>query len=439
MGDAGRRECWSAARSLGPRARRPRPRRRGREHAPVAVTLFAALLGSAFAASPVARAADNPRGALAAPPAPRSPAAPPADKPTVTLSTPQAGAGGSVTVQGVGWRGGALLMVLVCGQAEPGVGVPGGTNSCANSHGRAVTTDGDGAFRKELPVAEPPQPCPCVVHVATVTGAKAAADVEFKVAGHPVQPLPERRAGGRLAVLTDTRLDGSSGLLTWFGAPPARTLAFTVGNVGSAPVKDPVFHVGTSHGVFAPQWEEQQWRGTIAPGKKARIELPVELSAGAHGDYLVSLRFGDKVLAEQPWGVGRPWGVTLFWVLLCLVVPAAVFRIGMAVVDRLRPHRGRGRRPQGRHRTDRIRALTVRLPKLRLPRTAVTERHEGEKRAGEKRAGAKRGVGAEAARPAARPSSLPWFSPDTDPGTPAPQLSAPSDQGRNSRTTKGEP
>lgn len=36
-------------------------------------------------------------------------------------------------------------------------------------------------------------------------------------------------------------------------------------------------------------------------------------------------------------GVGRPWGVTLFWVLLCLVVPAAVFRIGMAVVDKVRP------------------------------------------------------------------------------------------------------
>lgn len=112
---------------------------------------------------------------------------------------------------------------------------------------------------------------------------------------------------------------------------------FTVGNLGSAAVKDPVFLVGTAHGVYSTQWEEQQWRGTVEPGRKARIELPVELTAGAHGDYQISLKYGTKVLAEQPWGVGRPWGVTLFWILLCLVVPAAVFRIGMAIVDKVRP------------------------------------------------------------------------------------------------------
>ncbi|EPH40379.1 hypothetical protein ABT390_28400 [Streptomyces aurantiacus] len=365
-----------------------------------ALALLASLLGGAFLAPPSARAAD---------------------KPTVTLSKSQTGTGGSVTVKGEGWRPNALLMMLVCGQATPAAGVPGGTNSCANSQGRAVTTDGDGAFSKKLPVTEPPKPCPCVVHVATVTGAKAAVDAAFKVAGHPVKPLPEQRAGGRLSVLTDTRLDGSSGVLTWFGSPPSRRLVFTVGNVGSAPVKDPVFQVGTSHGVFAPKWEEQQWRGTIAPGRKAQIKLSVELPAGAHGDYLVSLRFGDKVLAEQPWGVGRPWGVTLFWVLLCVVVPAAVFRVGMVLVDRLRPDRRR--RTPGRHRTSRVGDLTGRLPKLRLPQSAVTA----------ERGGTPPGS---APAPGAPPSTtLPWFSPDTDPGAPAGQLSAPSDNGP---TTKGQ-
>lgn len=193
-----------------------------------------------------------------------------------------------------------------------------------------------------------------MVHAATATGAKAQADAVFQVAGHPVRPLPAATTGGRLSVLTDTRLEGSGGLLTWFGAPPSRTLVFTVGNVGTGPVENPVFRVGTAHGVFAPQWDERQWHGTIRPGGKARVELPVELAAGAHGDYTVSLEYGGKVLAEQPWGVGRPWGVTLFWILLCLVVPAALFRIGMAVVDRVRPRPAvrrpaRARRP-GRRR-----------------------------------------------------------------------------------------
>ncbi|WP_416071950.1 hypothetical protein, partial [Streptomyces sp. ID05-04B] len=260
-----------------------------------------------------------------------------ADGPAVTLSTAQAGTGGSVTVNGSGWRPRTLVMLLICGQATPARGVVGGTNSCANADGRAVTTDADGRFSRPLPVAEPPAPCPCVVHVATATGAKAQADAVFQVAGHPVRPLPAATTGGRLSVLTDTRLEGSGGLLTWFGAPPSRTLVFTVGNVGTGPVENPVFRVGTAHGVFAAQWDERQWHGTIRPGGKARVELPVELAAGAHGDYTVSLEYGGKVLAEQPWGVGRPWGVTLFWILLCLVVPTALFRIGMAVVDRVRP------------------------------------------------------------------------------------------------------
>jgi len=334
-----------------------------------------------------------------------------AEGPAVTLSRSQAGAGGSITVKGSGWRPDALLMMLICGRSAPGKGVIGGTNSCANADGRAVTTGAEGTFSKKLPVAEPPVPCPCVVHVATVTGDKAQADAVLKVAGHPVEPLPAQAGGGKLSVLTDTRLDGSSGVLTWFGAPPSRTFVFTVGNVGSAPLKDPVFQVGTSHGVFAPQWEDQQWRGTIAPGRKAQIKLPVELTSGAHGNYLVSLRFGGKVLAEQPWGVGRPWGVTLFWILLCVVVPAAVFRIGMVVVDRVRPRRPGG---AGRHRSGlSLPELAARVPKLRLPDSPR---------------------GPTATHPAPTSTALPWFTPDTDPGAPAGQLSAPTD---NSPTTKG--
>ncbi|MER6122682.1 hypothetical protein ABT173_08310 [Streptomyces sp. NPDC001795] len=327
-----------------------------------------------------------------------------AGQPTVKLSASQAGTGGSITVTGSGWPSKTLLMILICGQSVPSRGVIGGTNSCANADGRAVTTDGQGQFSRKLPVAEPPVPCPCVVHVATVTGAKADADAIFQVAGHAVEPLPAESAAGRLSVLTDTRLDGASGLLTWFGAPPSRTLVFTVGSVGASPVKNPVFRVGTSHGVFAPQWDEQQWHGTIAPGRKAQIKLPVELSAGAHGDYTVSLEYGGKVLAEQPWGVDRPWGVTLFWVLVCVVVPGAVFRAGMAVVDRVRP-----RRPAARavpRRSLRLPALTLRLPKFGAPSPAAENRTT---------------------------TTLPWFTPDTDPGTAVNgRLSAPQE---NSPTT----
>ncbi|MEU6226155.1 hypothetical protein [Streptomyces sp. NPDC047042] len=319
-----------------------------------------------------------------------------ADGPAVQVSESEAGTGSSVVVTGTGWQPKVLLMMLICGRAEPSRGVIGGTNSCANADARAVTTDTTGHFSKSLPVVDPPVPCPCVVHVTSVTGAsQAVADAVFKVAGHPVEPLPKQVGSGRLSVLTDPRLDGSSGVLTWFGAPPARTLAITVGNLGTAAVKDPVFEIGTAHGVFAPQWEEQQWRGTIQPGAKARVEVPVELASGAHGDYTVSLKYGGKVLVEQPWGVGRPWGVTLFWALAAIVVPAAVFRVGMAVVDRVRPRGPGGQQSAGRPgRASRKPELTLRMPRL--------------------------GARADRDRPRPAPaasSALPWFTPDADPGT----------------------
>ncbi|MFD9005374.1 hypothetical protein ACFV0T_31240 [Streptomyces sp. NPDC059582] len=362
-----------------------------------------------------------------------------ADGPAVQLSTAQAGTGGSITVSGSGWRSHTLLMVLICGRSAPSRGVLGGTNSCANADGRAVTTDAKGGFSRKLPVTEPPVPCPCVVHVATVTGAKAQADAVFQVAGHAVEPLPAQSAGGRLSVLTDTRLDGSGGVLTWFGAPPARTLVFTVGNVGSEAVTNPVFRVGTSHGVFAPQWDERQWRGSVAPGRKARIRLPVELAAGAHGDYTVSLEYGGRVLAEQPWGVGRPWGVTLFWLLVCLVGPAAVFRVGMAVVDHVRPRRSRGQRGTRGLRGRRFGRASPRLP-LTLPGLRAGARGPGTAESAAEATKATRNTkttqhGETTSSPTTTTTStLPWFTPDSFPGT-AGRLSAPHHDSPTSPTT----
>lgn len=81
-------------------------------------------------------------------------------------------------------------------------------------------------------------------------------------------------------------------------------------------------------------------------------------------------------------GVGRPWGVTLFWILLCLVVPAAVFRIGMAIVDKVRPRTGHGagrmagRQPVPARRGDREAPETAARPGPGCgPRTAPGRHH----------------------------------------------------------------
>ncbi|MFI9105589.1 hypothetical protein ACIGXA_34300 [Streptomyces fildesensis] len=362
----------------------------------------------------------------AAPVAGRNPAAvraPAADqKPAVALAPQQAKPGTEITVTGRGWKPTTLLTLLVCGQ-----NAIGGTNSCSNESGRAVTTDAKGGFTQKLPAAAPPKPCPCVVHVATVMGDSVTVDAPFVVTGHPVAELPQTSGAGRLAVLT-ARLQGGGGLLTWFGSPPQRQLVFTVGNLGSGPVKNPVFQVGVSHGVFAPQWEEQQWSGSVAPGMKQQIKLPVELTSGAHGDYRVQLRYGGKVLVTEPWDVGRPWGVTLFWILLCVVVPAAVFRIGMAVVDKARPRLPGTIYASGRRRKAPWRpAALLHLPPPRrsAPSPSATSSPNGVRPPG--------------SRAPDDTGTLPWFSQGTLPAPPPaagpqpPPTSAPSTERPSSK------
>ncbi|MFK0255844.1 neocarzinostatin apoprotein domain-containing protein [Streptomyces sp. NPDC090445] len=269
-----------------------------------------------------------------APGATATPAAAAEDKPAVALSLQEAAKGTEITVTGTGWRAKTLVMLLLCGQ-----NMIGGTNSCANADGAAVSTGDDGRFTARLAVVAPPKPCPCVVNVTSVGGDQATVAAPLKITGHPVAELPAEPGTPRLAMLSGVRLAGEDGILTWFGAPPARTFTVTVGNLGPAPVKDPVFQLGTAHGVLAPLWEEVRWKGTIPPGGRAEVRLAVTLAAGAHGDHTVSLKYGDTVVATQPWRVSRPYGVLLFWGLLLLVVPAGLFRAGMAVVGRVRPYR----------------------------------------------------------------------------------------------------
>ncbi|MFD5932111.1 hypothetical protein [Streptomyces sp. NPDC060333] len=353
---------------------------------------------------------------------PAAPAAAAEAKPTVALSLQEVAKGTGITVTGAGWRAKTMVMLLVCGQ-----NMIGGTNSCANADGVAVAVADDGRFTAQLPVVEPPKPCPCVVNVTSVNGDQSTVAAPLKITDHPVAELPTDSGTARLAVLTGVRLEGDDGVLTWFGAPPTRKFTVIVGNLGSAPVTDPVFQLGTAHGVFAPLWEEARWKGTVPPGGKAEIRLDTTLSAGAHGDYTVSLKYGDKVLATQPWGVDRPYGVLLFWGLLLLVVPAAVFRVGMAVVDRVRP---RGTPTGGRHRGAKAleaaaSAVTARLPRIPAVRGSPP---------------APPAADTPAASPQTTTAVLPWFTPDSapgpgaPPGPPAPQASAPSE---NRPTTKG--
>jgi len=133
--------------------------------------------------------------------------------------------------------------------------------------------------------------------------------------------------------------------------------------------------------------------------------------------------------------------VTLFWILVCVVVPAALFRIGMAVVDRLRPRGSSGRagrfggggggragRPgRGAHG---VRRGGLRLPEvtLRMPKSILTSSTSPEES----------GTDATTRTRSRTNPTLPWFTPDTDPGAAeADPLSAPHENSPTTPTRKG--
>ena len=257
-------------------------------------------------------------------------AAPPAaGAGTVTANPGSAPPGGTTTVTGSGWAAGTLLTVLLCGQ-----NATGGTADCANTSERAVTAAPNGHFTVRLPVVAPPKPCPCVIHIASVTGTDLTVDTPFPVLGVasvPIVPTP-----AKLLALTAV-LDGGDGPMNWFGAPTHRDLQVLVANLGSTAVSNPVFRLGVSHAVFAPAWQDFQWTGTIGPGVRQEIDVPVDFAFAAHGRYTVELDYAGRQLATSQAVLPRAWGVPLFWVLLYLVVPVGLFRLALYLLARRHP------------------------------------------------------------------------------------------------------
>ncbi|MBF9073277.1 neocarzinostatin apoprotein domain-containing protein [Streptacidiphilus fuscans] len=252
--------------------------------------------------------------------------------PTATAVPAAAKPGVTITVTGSGWPASALLTVLLCGQDAVA-----GTDDCANATGRAVTTDAHGQFSQQLAVATPPKPCPCVIHVSAVMGNQQSVNTPFDVMGAPTAPIPPNAAGAGQLVMLSASLSGSNGLLNWFGSPPNRTLRMVVADMGGSPISNPEFQLGTWHSVLAPDWSAAPWQGTLEPDKPQEIDLPVQFDSGASGQYFVGLSYQGRTLTTQHLNLPVAWGVDVFWVLLFVVVAVGLFRIGLAVLDRVRP------------------------------------------------------------------------------------------------------
>ncbi|MEU8134571.1 hypothetical protein [Streptodolium elevatio] len=284
---------------------------------------------SAFVALLLAAAAP---GYAVTPPSP-TPGAPEGGQ--ASLSTTKTKPGGIVKVTGVAWAPGSMVNIAVCGQNGLA-----GTKTCAVATSMNVPVATAGEFAVSIRVETPPVPCPCVIRVVTVTGGRSLdRAIPVEIEGAPFAAMQNSgKSPGRLTFIK-SEMTGKDNVFTWFGSPVSRRFEIEVGNMGESPITNPVFRIGTFQGVYAPTWEDKTWNGTILPGQRVKVSLPIELKPRQHGEFRYRVMYDGRVVDEIGLKVGRPWGVYLFGGLLLIVVPMTVWRLGTSLVRAIRENR----------------------------------------------------------------------------------------------------
>lgn len=288
-----------------------------------------ALLVSAFVVLLLAAATP---GYAATPPSP-TPGAPEGGQ--AAISTTKTKPGGIVKVTGIAWAPGSMVNIAVCGQNGLA-----GTRTCAVATSMNVPVATAGEFSVSIRVETPPVPCPCVVRVVTVTGGRSLdRSIPLEIEGAPFAAMQNSgKSPGRLTFIK-SEMTGKDNVFTWFGSPVSRRFEIEVGNMGESPILNPVFRIGTFEGVYAPTWEDKTWNGTILPGQRVKVSLPVELKPRQHGEFRYRVMYDGRVVDEIGLKVGRPWGVYLFGGLLLIVVPMTVWRLGTALARAIKENR----------------------------------------------------------------------------------------------------
>ncbi len=213
--------------------------------------------------------------------------------------------GAPVVVRGEGWPAARLAQVQVCGnQARRG------SPDC--DQGRAVTVpvEADGSFATLLTLAVPPVACPCVVR-ATSAGGPQSVVVPITLDGTSPEARvvdPADRRDRRLEIV-GAEIAGGGPWTAWFGAPPRRTVSFTVRNVGNVVVADPAFTIAVGRGEHPSGLVDAPRLGSLAPGEERVFVVSLDFGPVAFGSYTVR---GDVTGLDQPAGFqvegsAHPW------------------------------------------------------------------------------------------------------------------------------------
>ena len=183
-------------------------------------------------------------------------------------------------------------------------------------------------MRARVLLVQPPTDCPCVIRASTVTN-ELMRDAPVTIVGIPTGPAPAPAATSVSAQGVTARaevIDDDS----WtdaFGVGVTRTLRITLHNRGQSAT--PSLEIGGGVGRSVEHGESFRTRdmGSLAPGARRSVDIPISLSTPAHGDYVV---FGtvyglDAPVQFRAEATNDPWAL---WLLL--PVSLVVRRAGAA-------------------------------------------------------------------------------------------------------------
>lgn len=277
--------------------------------------------GAVLLAALVAVGAVGPRPPVAAAPSEGF------DGATIRLSDGSVPAGTWIGVEGRSFPPGGLVLVEVCGwHVQPALG-------CDDATAVPAPVDAAGAFATLLHVEEPLVPCPCTVRVRAQDERDGVASVPIVIEGVAVldEPAGSDPAQDPLPAdlrVTEVALDGNGPWTAWFGAPPSRTLRYTITNVGVTPVDEVVVRLrGPSEdGGGAPL--DAPPVGSLDPGEAKSFELTVDLPAFATGEHRIegAVEGGEEVRRFQATTSTFPWMLALIPALVVLEVVLLVAR-----------------------------------------------------------------------------------------------------------------
>lgn len=236
------------------------------------------------------------------------------------------GVGDDVVVESEGWKPGAQLQAVVCGD-----NAVGGSNACDMVFAVTSRADTQGRVRHAFTMSSPPRPCPCVVRIATFTAPAMAMNVPFTLEGHPTGTPPEEKAASSDLRVDAVEMKGRGGPGAFLGIGGTSTMVITLANRGDAPAPAPDVAYGFGRGGMEPVTTVDPGV-VVQPGATQVIEVDVDVPALAFGGHRGVAQWADGTGSVESDG---------FTVVPVGVLAALVSIVLVAVVVDLRRRRER--------------------------------------------------------------------------------------------------